>query len=150
MAIRRAKQRQQVIDKLSAQAPPGETFIACVHSESGPSPWFGILFDEVPLLGLVVQLMRRFYFLTLTNTSVVINTASRFTNRPGDIIASYPREGFPASGIKRGKLWSVMYVQFPNASKPTRLNIDRYWRSEFDQFVAVFPKQDLDPADPAA
>jgi len=29
MAIRRAKQKAQVISKLSQAAPPGETFIAC-------------------------------------------------------------------------------------------------------------------------
>jgi hypothetical protein len=61
MAIRRAKQKAQVIEKLSQQAPAGETFLACVHCETGPSPWLNALFDEVPVLGLVVALTRRFY-----------------------------------------------------------------------------------------
>jgi hypothetical protein len=55
MAIRRAKQRAQVIAKLTEVAPPGETFIACVHVESGPSPWLNSIFDEIPLLRLVVH-----------------------------------------------------------------------------------------------
>lgn len=147
MAIRRAKQKAQVVAKLQQQAPAGETFIACVHCETGPSPWLGILLDEIPLVGFIVQMTRKFYFLTLTNTSIVVNTASRMTNRPGEIIASFPREAFPVSGVKRGKVWSVMYVQFAGASKPTRLNVYRYWRGEFDQLVAVLPKQDIDPAD---
>src|SRR5205814_3771174 len=34
VAIRRAKQKQQVIEKLSSTAPAGETFIATVHCET--------------------------------------------------------------------------------------------------------------------
>jgi len=147
MAIRRAKQKAQVIEKLKSQAPAGETFLACVHCETGPSPWLGALFDEVPLLGLIVQLSRKFYFLTLTNTSIVVNSAARFTNRPGEIVASFPREAFPASRVKRARVWSTLYVQFAGSAKPTRLNVHRYWRGEFDQLVAVLPKADLDPAD---
>jgi hypothetical protein len=150
MAIRRAKQKAQVIAKLSQEAPPGETFIACVHVETGSSPWLGIIFDEIPVVGLVVQLMRKFYFLTLTNTSVVINTCSRYRNKPGQIVASFPRQAFPASRIKRGQVWSVMYLEFPGNSKPTRLNIHRYWRNEFDQLVSALPPADVDPADPGA
>ena len=34
---------------------------------------------------MVIALTRSYYFLTLTNTSVVVNSANRFTNRPGDV-----------------------------------------------------------------
>ena len=98
MAIRRATQKKQVIEKLTAIAPPGETFIACVHCETGPSPWLNAVFDEVPFLGLIVALTRQMYFITLTNTSVVINAANRFTNRPGDVLYSFPRHAFPVTG----------------------------------------------------
>ncbi|MBV9485500.1 MAG: hypothetical protein JO246_05535 [Frankiaceae bacterium] len=141
MAIRRAKQKAQVITLLQQQAPAGEQFLACIHCETGPSPWLGALFDEVPLLGLIVQLSRKFYFLTLTNTSVVVNSASRFTNRPGAIVASFPNTAFPISGVKRGRVWSVAYVQFAGNSKPTRLNIHRYWRNEFDMLIQHLPAQ---------
>ena len=47
MAIRRAKQKEQVIARLSASAPPGETFVACVHGETGPSPWLNGIFDQM-------------------------------------------------------------------------------------------------------
>ncbi len=140
MAIRRAKQKAQVIEQLSRTAPPGEHFIATVHCETGPSPWLNAIFDEVPGLGLIVALNRKFYFLTLTNTSVVVNAASRVTNRPGEIVAAFPREAFPVSRIKRGRIWSAMYVQFPGQQKPTRLNIHRYWRAEFDQLLAALPQ----------
>ncbi|RAG84669.1 hypothetical protein DN069_16010 [Streptacidiphilus pinicola] len=140
MAIRRAKQKQQVIEKLSQVAPPGEQFIACVHVETGPSPWLNAVFDEVPVLGLVVALTRKFYFLTLTNTSIVVNSASRFTNRPGEVVAAYPIPAFPASRIKRATVWSSMYVEMTPGTKPTRLNIHRYWRGELDQLLAALPQ----------
>ena len=139
MAIRRAKQKAQVIEKLSQVAPPGETFIACVHTETGPSPWLNAIFDEIPLVGLVVALTRKFYFITLTSSSIVVNHANRFTNRPGDVIAVFPREAFPVSRIKRATVWSSMYVQLPGQSKPGRLNVHRYWRTELDQLIEAFP-----------
>ncbi len=139
MAIRRAKQKQQVIEKLSQSAPPGEVFITTVHVETGPSPWLNVLFEEIPGLLLIIALMRRMYFLTLTNTSVVINTASRWNNRPGEVVAVFPRHMFPASQVKRARVWSKIYVQFPNQPKATRLNVHGYWRNELDQLLAVLP-----------
>ena len=59
MAIRRAKQKSQVIALLQQQAPAGEQFLACIHCETGPSPWLGMIFDEIPVLGLVVALNRK-------------------------------------------------------------------------------------------
>ncbi len=140
MAIRRAKQKQQVIEKLSSVAPAGETFIATVHCETGPSPWLNAIFDEVPVLGLVVALTRRFYFLTLTNSSVVVNEANRFTNRPGDVVAAFPRTALPITRVKRAAVWSSLYLQFPGEAKPTRLNVHRYWRGELDQLIAALPE----------
>lgn len=149
MAIRRAKQKAQVIEKLSQIAPAGETFVACVHVETGPSPWLNALFDEIPFVGLVVALTRKFYFVTLTNTSVVVNKAGRWSNRPGEVVAVYPRNAFPASNIKRGRVWSVMHLLFPEHQKPTRLNIHRYWRGEFDQLTGAFAPGAA-PAQPGA
>jgi hypothetical protein len=139
MAIRRATQKAQVIEKLRAMAPPGDTFIACVHGETGPSPWLSALFDEVPLLGLIVSLTRRFYFFTLTDSHVVVNSANRFTRRPGDVVAVYPRDAFPGSRLKRGAVWSRFYVLSPGASRPSRINVSRYWRSELDGLSVAFP-----------
>jgi hypothetical protein len=139
MAIRRATQKAQVIQKLQAIAPPGETFIACVHGETGPSPWLNALFDQVPLLGLAISLTRRFYFFTLTENHVVVNSASRFTNRPGAVVVAFPREDFPAARFNRGAVWSKFYVQFPGSSKPARINVHRFWRAELDGLLAAFP-----------
>lgn len=139
MAIRRATQKAQVVEKLTSVAPAGEVFIACVHAETGPSPWLNSLFDQLPGVGLVVALTRKFYFFTLTNSSVVVNSANRFTNRPGDVVAVFPREQFPVSRFNRAAVWSRFYLQFPNSSKPTRLNVHRFWRADLDQLAAAFP-----------
>jgi hypothetical protein len=140
MAIRRAKQKAQVIAKLATMAPPGETFIACVHCETGPSPWLGAIFDEIPILGLVVALSRSFYFVAVTNTSMVVVSANRFTNRPGEVVAVFPRQAAPITDVNRATVWSKMYLQFAADSKPKRLNVHRYWRSEFDQLLAALPQ----------
>jgi hypothetical protein len=145
MAIRRATQKKQVIERLTAIAPPGEAFIACVHTETGPSPWLNAIFDEVPFLGLIVALTRQFYFITLTNTSVVINAANRFTNRPGNVLYSFPRSAFPVTEVKRSAVWSTLYVQLPDRTTPTRLNIHRYWRGEFDELLAALPQAQVPP-----
>ena len=145
MAIRRAKQKQQVIEKLTAMAPAGETFVATVHCETGPSPWLNGIFDEIPLVGLIVALTRQQYFVTLTNTSVVVNKANRFNNRPGDVVAAFPRNAAPLSKIKRATVWSKMHLHFPGETKSTRLNVHRYWRGEFDQLITVAPA-DQQPA----
>jgi hypothetical protein len=139
MAILRATQKQQVMQKLASVAPPGEQFIACVHSETGPSPWLNALFDRIPGVGLAVALSRKYYFFTLTNTSVVVNSASRWTNRPGEVVASFPRANFPVERYARGAVWSKFFLHFPGHPKPTRLNVHRYWRNELDQLAAAFP-----------
>jgi hypothetical protein len=148
MAIRRATQKAQVIAKLSAGAPAGETFIACVHSETGPSPWLNAVFDQIPILGLIVALTRRFYFFTLTKTSVIVNTSNRFTNRPGDIVAVFPRAEFPATRYQRGAVWSKFHVALPGSARPSRINVHRFWRAELDQLAAAFPVQANVVADP--
>ncbi|MFH9347896.1 hypothetical protein [Kitasatospora sp. NPDC017646] len=146
MAFLRAKQKAQVIEKLSQVAPPGETFIACVHAESGPSPWLAAALGEIPLVGLIIVLTRRYYFLTLTNSHVVINSANRWNNRPGDVVAAFPRHAFPVNRVKRASIWSSMYIQLPGNSSPTRLNIHRIWRAEMDQLSAAFPPGSIDPS----
>ncbi len=143
MAIRRAKQKAQVIEKLRAISPAGDNFIACVHGETGPSPWLNALFDEVPFLGLIVALTRRCYFFTLTDNHVVVNSANRFTNRPGDVVATFPRAQFPVSRFKRAAIWSRFYVQFPEGGRPTRINVHRYWRADLDGLSAAFPAGEL-------
>jgi hypothetical protein len=110
-----------------------------VHGETGPSPWLNALFDEIPAVGLIMALTRQQYFFTLTNTSVVVNSANRFTNRPGEIVAVFARAAFPVSRYNRAAMWSKFYLQLPRSSKPSRINVHRYWRTELDQLAVAFP-----------
>jgi hypothetical protein len=139
MAVRRSTMRNQVVQNLSQVAPPGETFVACFHCETGPSPWFNVLFEQIPGLILVVQALRKYYFVTLTNTSIVVNKAGRLSNRPKEVVYSVHRSANPLSGIKRGTVWSRAYFQFPNSPKPTRINFHRIWNADVDHFIAAFP-----------
>jgi len=139
MAIRRATQKAQVIARLSASAPAGEVFIACVHGETGPGLWLTTLIGQIPFADLIVALTRRQYFFTLTNAEVIVNSASRFTNRPGPIVVTFPRSEFPAMRYRRGAVWSTFHVQLRGSSKPTRINVHRLWRAELDQLAAAFP-----------
>ena len=72
---------------------------------------------------------------------MVVNSANRWTNRPGGIIAAYPREQFPVTGYKRGTVWSKFHVQLPHGHKASRINVHRYWRAELDQLAMTYPAQ---------
>jgi hypothetical protein len=139
VALRRSKMREQVIENLSQVAPPGETFVACLHVETGPSPWLNILFERIPFALLIVALMRKYYFITLTTGHVVVNKAGMMTNRPKEVVYAIPLQQVQISAIKKGRIWSRMYMHFPNAAKPTRINFHRVWNPDVDRFIAMFP-----------
>lgn len=135
MAITRSGMRQQVIENLSLVAPPGEQFVACAHGMTGPSPWLDNLFGAIG--ALVMQSFRSYYFVTLTNTSVVVNRAGRVANRPKEIVAAIPLASGPIGEVQKGKVWGKLYIQFPGEAKATRINVHRLWNADLDQFVAA-------------
>lgn len=141
MAMLKSKQKQQVIAKLVTMAPPGESFITTVHCESGPGYWATVALGELPLVGLIITLLRSYYFLTVTNSHVVVVTASRFRRIPGEFVVAYPLQQLPVSRLVRSRMWSSLYLQLPNEEKPTRLNIGRYWLKEFDMMLHALPQQ---------
>jgi len=128
MALTRAGMRRQVIENLSQVAPPGEQFVACVHGMTGPSPWFD---------NIIVQALRKYYFVTLTNTSVVVNRAGRLANRPKEIVAAIPVQSGAIVGVKKGMLWGKLYIQFPGQAKATKINVHRIWNADLDRFAAA-------------
>lgn len=136
--------RKQVIENLAQVAPPGEQFVACVHCETGPSPWLAHLVERIPfvggLLGIVIYSLRKYYFVTLTNSSLVVNRAGRLANKPKEIVFAVPIEASPITRIKKGwLLWSSLYFQFPGEQKPTRLNFHRIWNADVDRFISAMP-----------
>lgn len=126
MALTRSGMRKQVIENLSQVAPPGEQFVACAHGMTGPSPWFD---------NIIVQALRKYYFVTLTNTSVVVNRAGRLANRPKEVVAVIPVQSGAITAVKKGALWGKLYIQFPGTSKPTKINVHRIWNADLDRFI---------------
>ncbi len=125
MAFTRAGMRKQIIENLAAIAPAGEQFVSCVHGMTGPSPWFD---------NIIVQAMRNYYFVTLTNTSVVVNRAGRMANRPKEIVAVIPVQSGAITRVKKGLIWSKLYLVLPGRAKPTKVNVHRRWNKDLDQF----------------
>lgn len=126
MAYTKAGMRKQIIESLSAVAPPGEQFVSCVHGMTGPSPWFD---------NIIVQALREYYFVTLTNSSVVVNRAGRLANRPKEIVAVMPVQAGAIARVKKGMIWSKIYLNIPGRAKPTKVNVHRRWNRDLDQFA---------------
>lgn len=130
MAVTKSGMRKQVIETLTQVAPPGEQFVACVHGMTGPSPWLDDLFGS--LGAIIMQSFRKYYFVTVTNTSVVINRAGRIANRPKEIVAAIPLASGPIEDIRKGAVWGKLYVRFPGDAKATKINVSRIWNADLD------------------
>jgi hypothetical protein len=132
MAIRKDTMRQQVAQAI-AEVNPSDRPIVTVQGITGPSPYL------IGLLGLLGQLIVKYYFITITEQAVVFHKANRFSNRPRELALALPRAQVAplVSNAERGTLWSYFHFQFPDQSKPTRINVGRQWRNELDQFMPI-------------
>ncbi|MFD7734581.1 hypothetical protein ACFV6F_29900 [Kitasatospora phosalacinea] len=132
MAIVKSTIQQQVADAIAA-IEPNDRPVATIQTITGPSPWL-----TNGVLGLIGQLMVKYYFVTLTHRVVVIHRTSRISNRPQEVLYVIPLDQARASvsDVRRNTLWSSLRFQLPNEPKPTRMNIHRMWRAEMDTFVA--------------
>lgn len=130
MAIRKSTMQEQVAQAIR-EIEPTDRPVVTFHTITGPSPW---LMNE---LGLIGQLFVKYYFVTLTEQVVVVHRASRVSNRPKELVHVIPlaEARDKVTDVNRNTLWSSLRFLFPGDEKPTRLNINRYWRSELDQFV---------------
>ncbi|MBT2466845.1 hypothetical protein J7E97_02915 [Streptomyces sp. ISL-66] len=130
MAIRKSTMQEQVAQAIR-EIEPNDRPVVTFHTITGPSPW---LMNE---LGLIGQLFVKYYFVTLTEQVVAVHRASRMSNRPKELVHVIPLDEARqlVTDVKRNMLWSSLRFQFPGEEKPTRLNINRYWRAELDQFV---------------
>ncbi len=131
MAVRKAKIQQQLLAKLSEFAPPGEQFVVSFEAITGPSPWV----DDLPYVRYVMLFIRRYYFVVLTNTSVVIVGANKWTNRPTKLICAEHYSAAQFGDMKLNPLWSKVYYRLPHTGEATRLNVHRRWRKELDALV---------------
>jgi hypothetical protein len=137
MAVTKAGMRKQVVESLAQVAPPGEQFVACVHGMTGPSPWIDGAFGAIG--ALITQSVRKYYFVTLTNTSIVVNRAGRIANRPKEIVLALPLQPGTVTMVKKNAIWSKLYLQFPGEAKPTKIHVHRIWNADLDAFLATVP-----------
>jgi hypothetical protein len=135
MPVTKSGMRNKVVETLSQVAPPGEQFVACVHGMTGPSPWVDSLIGGIG--ALIMQSFRKYYFVTVTNTSVVVNRAGRIANSPKEIVAVVPLASAPIEGIEKGALWGKLYVRFPGEEKATKINVARIWNADLDLFAGA-------------
>lgn len=137
MAITKTGIREQLREHLAQNAPDGETVLACAQGQTGPSPLLTNLVMNVPPLVALLEGLRRYYLLAVTETTLVIYRSNRATNRPGDLEAAIPLTANPVTELKKGKVWSRVYVQHPDRDKPTRYYVSPTWNSE----LTAFPQQ---------
>jgi len=138
MPLTRSRMRQQVIQNLAAVAPPGEQFIACIHTETGPSPYLIGLFDQVPFLVPIIEIMRKRYYITMTNTSFIVNRATRMRNTVKEIVCVVPIGAAPLQNVKIGWwMWNKAWFQLPNDPKATKMYFHRIWKSDVNRMLEV-------------
>lgn len=146
MPITRSGMRQQVIQNLSAVAPPGEQFIACIHTETGPSPYLVSWLDEVPFLGLIVEILRKRYYITMTNSNFIVNRATKVRNQVKEIVAVVPINAAPLQNVKLGWwMWNKVWFQFPGSPSPTRMYFHRIWKADVERMMEVLQQMSGGP-----
>jgi hypothetical protein len=144
MPITRSGMRQQVIQNLAAVAPPGEQFIACIHTETGPSPYLVDALARVPFLVPIIEIMRKRYFVTMTNSSFIVNRAGKLRNSVKEIVAVVPISAAPLQNVKIGWwMWNKAWFQFPGDPKPTKMYFHRIWKSDVNRMLEVLQQMGL-------
>ncbi|GAB2810878.1 hypothetical protein [Streptomyces daliensis] len=132
MAMRKATMKEQVSAAI-AEAAPGDRALVTVTCLTGPTPWL------TGALGLIGQLMVKYYFVTLTDQAVVLHRMHRFSQRPQEVSYVIPRDQAPAtvSQVGLNPLWSSFHMALPGTTNPIRLNVHRMWRGELEQFLSA-------------
>lgn len=137
MAFRKKKILEQVQQKLVEVGPPGEQFNGAFLAITGPSPWV----DSLPYVRLVMVFLRRYYFVVLTNTSIVLIAASKWTGRPTTLVSAEQFHTAEFSGLEINPLWSKVFYRLPGTPTVERLNVHRQWRTEMDELVRLTHQQ---------
>ena len=107
-----------------------------------------IVYVDVPKVGDSVTANNSFGSVeSVKAVSDLYSPVSGTVTAANDVLKTEPDTSYLYN--KRGTIWSKMYVQFGGAAKPTRLNVHRYWRNEFDALLsAVQPAAPPPAAEP--
>ncbi|WP_405133749.1 hypothetical protein [Nocardia sp. NBC_01388] len=137
MAFRKSTIQKQLAKKLVEFAPQGEQLQLTFQAITGPSPWV----DDLPFVRFVMLFLRKYYFVALTQTSVVIVEASKWTGRPSKFVCAEHFGTAQFTEMQINSIWSKVYYRMPNTAAPERLNVHRRWRTELDQLVSRLPQR---------
>ncbi|TJZ52810.1 hypothetical protein FCH28_16625 [Streptomyces piniterrae] len=146
MAMRKSTMKEQVAEAIAQQAP-GDRALVSITCLTGPTPWL------TGALGLIGQMLVKYYFVTVTEQAVVLHRMHRLNQRPQEITHAIPRDQIQGavSEVNVNPLWSSFRLALPGESAPVRLNVHRVWRDEMEQLLAMIgaaPQQGYAPQQP--
>lgn len=130
MAYKKTAISEQLREHLARTTHVGRQALTCVQGQTGPSPLLTTLVMNVAPLVALLEGMRRYYLLAVTEDSVIVCRSNRATNRPGEVTAILPLDADPIAAVKKGKVWSRLYLQLPDKTKPTRFYVSPTWNPE--------------------
>lgn len=131
MALRKAKMQEQVAEEIR-KADPGETPVVTVFGVTGSHPGLSGAF------GMIGQAFVVYYFVTVTDRSVILHRSKKLDNRPQSVECTIDRQEAKGliSEVRLHKVWNSFQLQIPGRPKPTRINVHRVWRGELDRLLA--------------
>ncbi|MEV0371050.1 hypothetical protein AB0I10_14635 [Streptomyces sp. NPDC050636] len=132
MAMRKSTMKEQVAAAIAQQAP-GDRALVSITCLTGPTPWL------TGALGLIGQMLVKYYFVTVTDQAVVLHRMHRINQRPQEITYAIPRDQAQSaiSDVNVNPLWSSFRLALPGEAAPVRLNVHRIWRDEMEQLLAM-------------
>ncbi|MGH3168700.1 MAG: hypothetical protein ACRDN0_22815 [Trebonia sp.] len=126
----KAKQVQRAEAAMAASGYPGSV-LAGVRAESGPSRWW-------ILLSTYITLFKKYYYVALTEQSVVLLRLSIWTGRPKSVRSVTPREQAGITDFSPGTLWGSFRFMTPDQKKPLKLRFAaRIYRQEAESLAAA-------------
>ncbi len=137
MAFRKSTIQKQLAAKLAEFAPQGEQMQIAFQAITGPSPWV----DDLPYVRFAMLFVRKYYFVVLTNTSVVIVEANKWSGRPANLVCAEHFSTATFTDMQINTIWSKVFYRLPHTGTPERLNVHRRWREELDALVARLPQR---------
>ena len=134
MAFRKETIKQQFTQAIGPLLEPGEQLRGGVFAQSGPTPWLtGAI--GVPLM---LILGMRYYFVGVTDRRVLFMRASFFGIRPKGMAWADPLgSGVVTDALTDAKLWNRFRYLKPGESKPTQINVGRWWASELREMLPL-------------
>jgi len=113
---------------IAAALGPSERILVGARVEKGLSQWWG-------LLSTWLVLLRKYYYMVLTDHHVVLCHLSVFTGRPTKVNFVIPRDQVRMGDYKPGVVYGTFLFLLPGRSKPSKLRVHRIFRPEMETIL---------------